>query len=119
MPNDFDGVTAEGLRTPHGIDDEVQHVQDTKEDVRSRINDVDDVRNTVQDIGARVINGAQVISIMNPWLSGLVILDYLYMQRIKFTSRYSRIALIWTFGTRMVRLHCMWLRATHILKLPG
>ena len=119
MPNDFDAVTAEGLRTAHGIDDEVQRVHDTQASVRSRAIGVDDVQNTVQDTGARVIDGAHVIPIVKPWLSGLLILDYRYMQFIEGISRYFRITSASMFGTRMVRHHCMWLRATQILNLPG
>ena len=61
MPKYLDVVALDGLKTTHGIDDEVQHVHDTREAVRNREIDVDGVQNTVQDIGSRVINGAQVI----------------------------------------------------------
>ena len=54
-------MAAEGLKTAQGIDDKVQRVHDTQERVRKGAIDVDDVRNIVQDVGARVVDGAQVI----------------------------------------------------------
>ena len=100
MPNDFDAVNAQNLRTAHGIDDEVPHVHDTQEGVHTR--------------RINVIDGAQVIPIMKP----LVILGYRCIQRNKVINHYSRIASASNFGTRMVRLHCIWLRAMQILNLP-
>ncbi|KAF8471649.1 hypothetical protein DFH94DRAFT_684800 [Russula ochroleuca] len=61
MSNDPDAAVAEGLKTEHGIDDKVQRVHGTLESFHNRAIDVGDVRNTVQDIGSRVIDGAQVI----------------------------------------------------------
>ena len=61
MPKDLDVVALDGLKTTHGIDDEVQRVHDTREAVSNREIDVDGVQNTVRDIGSRIINGAQVI----------------------------------------------------------
>ena len=58
MSNDLDVVAAEGLKTAHGINDKVQRAPGTLEGVRNR---ADDERNTVQDIGSRVIDGAPVI----------------------------------------------------------
>ena len=56
IPDAFGAVAAEGA---HGADDKVRRVHRTQEGVRDRAIDVNDIRNTVQDI--RVIDGAQVI----------------------------------------------------------
>ena len=64
MSNDLDAAAAEGLTTAHGIDDKVkplERVHNAREGVRNRAIDVDNERNTVPDIGPRVIDGPQVI----------------------------------------------------------
>lgn len=63
--NDFDAVAAEIRETAHGVDgqkdDTVKGIYGTQEGVSDGAMDVEDVRNAVQDIGTRVIDGAQVI----------------------------------------------------------
>ena len=67
MSSDLEAGAPEGPKTVHGIDDlidenlKAQRIHDTKEGVRNRAIDVDDVRDTVQDIESRVIAGARVI----------------------------------------------------------
>jgi hypothetical protein len=43
------------------VDDKVQGVYDTNKGAHDKAKDVEDVRGAVQDIGAKVIDGAQVI----------------------------------------------------------
>lgn len=61
--NDFDAVAAEVREIAQVSDDQnnetVEGIYDTQERV-SGATDVEDARNAVQDIGVRVINGAQV-----------------------------------------------------------
>ena len=60
--NDFDAEVGE---TAHGVDgqkdDTVKGIYGTQEGVSDGAMDVEDVRHVVQDIGTRVIDGAQVI----------------------------------------------------------
>jgi hypothetical protein len=62
MSSDFDAVATEGLKTAYayGIDDEARRIYDTQ-GIYNRAMDVDEVRNSVQDVGARVIDGEQII----------------------------------------------------------
>jgi hypothetical protein len=43
------------------VDDEVQGVYDTNKGVHDKAMDVGDIRSAVQDIGVKVVDGAQVI----------------------------------------------------------
>jgi hypothetical protein len=61
ISSDFDAVATEGLKTAHEIDDEARRIYDTQGGVYNRAMDVDEIRNSVQDIGARVIDGEQII----------------------------------------------------------
>ena len=64
MSSDLNAGAPEGPKTVHGIDDlideKVQRIHD-REGVRNRAVDVENVRNTVQDIESRAIAGARVI----------------------------------------------------------
>ena len=65
MSSDLNAGAPEGPKTVHGIDDlideKVQRIHDTREGVRNRAVDGENVRNTVQDIESRAIAGARVI----------------------------------------------------------
>jgi hypothetical protein len=62
--SDFDAVASEVRETAHAVDDQkndtVKGICGTQEGVSDGAADVEDVRNTVQDIGVRAIDGAQV-----------------------------------------------------------
>ena len=57
--NDLDTVAAEIRKTAHGVDDKVEDTQGVTQEGDAAM-DVDDVRNTVQDIGTSGIGGTQV-----------------------------------------------------------
>ena len=50
--NDFDAVAVKGLKTAQGINDQVQLVHDIQEGVPNNANNVNDLRDTIQDTGA-------------------------------------------------------------------
>jgi hypothetical protein len=60
LPSDSDAVATGGLTTALGYDN-VRRIYDTQGGVYNRAMDVDDVRTTVQDSGARFIDGEQII----------------------------------------------------------
>jgi hypothetical protein len=56
--NEFDAVAVKGLKTAQWINGQVQRVHDIQEGVPNNANNVNDVRNTIQGIGALSEHGA-------------------------------------------------------------
>jgi hypothetical protein len=57
------------------VDDKVQGVYDSNNGTHDKAKDVEDVRGAVQDIGAKVIDGAQVIPKQSPHPDCFLCLD--------------------------------------------